>query len=87
MAHSIVRRSHSHYFVKQLNCNERNALRVILLHRDGLRDLSAALGILQIRVAPLAEQRTSLAVAGKASEPFRRFLTDISLDKSAEAAQ
>jgi hypothetical protein len=80
VADSIValqRRSHAHQFTTSLTRSERNALRVILLHKDGLAELREALGIEHMRVSPLPEQRTALAVAGKTVELFRDIYSDI----------
>jgi hypothetical protein len=68
-----------------LTRSERNALRVILLHRDGLSELREALGIEHMKVAPVAEQRTAHAVAGTTVELFTGLYTDVlPLDKTVE---
>ena len=90
MAHPIValqRRSHASQFTQGLTRSERNALRVILLQRDGLAELREALGIEHMKVATVAEQRTAHAVAGTTVELFRGLCLDTLPHDNVEVVQ
>ena len=67
-------RRHADYFLQQLNANERNALRAILLTERGLDDLRHALGIKRVRVVTENERRTALAEQGRTAELFKKRL-------------
>ena len=86
MAVDIVRRTHAHHFIKQLNRNERNALRVILLTDGGLGDLREALGTQRMQRVPVERQRTEAAMRGTTAELFRDMYPDIlPLDRVVES--
>jgi hypothetical protein len=89
MPHSIPRpqhRSHARQFVSSLTRSQHNALRFILLRRDGLAELRDALGIEHMRVAPLTEQRTAHALGGTTVE-LKGMYADLPSCKHAEVTQ
>jgi hypothetical protein len=67
---STGRQSHAAHFTDHLDCNERNALRVLLLTENGLADLRHALSIHTIRILSDAEYKTGCAHRGTTADLF-----------------
>jgi hypothetical protein len=63
--------THAHHFIGQLNPNERNSLRILLLTKSGLADLREALGLEHMKVVPVDQKRTAHAIQGTTAELFR----------------
>lgn len=65
--------THAHHFVQQLNPNERNSLRVLLLTKSGLTDLREALGLQHMQVVSVEQECFGHAVRGTTAKLFRGF--------------
>ncbi len=66
-----VHNSHARQFINQLNPNERNSLRVLLLTKSGLADLREALGVQHMKVVSVDQKRTAHAIQGTTAELFQ----------------
>jgi hypothetical protein len=58
MIGTFRKHSHASQLIAQLSRSERNALRVILLKRDGLSELREALGVQHMQIKPVSVAET-----------------------------